>query len=77
MMDYKVGEKVFYSRVRPKSGQFDVIELTVKKVTDKYISCTSDKEAHTFLFTSRDDVIFKNRQDALEHCLLAEEMNSK
>ena len=78
-MDVKVKDKLFYARIIPRVGIYDVLELTVRTVRDTYFTCIEKRDKHAYLFHNRDlnIIVFKNRQDALDRVLAAEKNKPK
>lgn len=61
------GDIVYYTRILPSVGIYDLCELKIRTITDTYFVGVDkrDKQARLFGFNSIDDVIFDNRSVAL------------
>lgn len=72
-------DKLYYARILPKVGVFDVCELTVRTVTDSWFVGIEkrDKRAYLFDFSALDNIVFVNRKDALKKVSDAEVKNPK
>lgn len=59
---------VFLARIIPKTGVYEVCELTIRTITDTYFVGTDkrDKHAHLLSYDDLNRIVFKNRQDALK-----------
>ena len=75
MSDLKRKDIVYYSRIIPTSGIYDVYELIIRTVEDDWFVGIEKQDKHAYLFNDTDinKVIFKNRNDALKKVLAAEE----
>ena len=58
---------VYYARIMPKLGIFDVYDLKVRTVEDTYFVAIDkrDKKSYLFNFTDINKTVFANREDAL------------
>ena len=72
---YKIGDIIYYARIMPTLGIYDVCELKIRTVTDTYFVGTDkrDKRAYSFSYNAIGDVIFSNRKEAVDKTKLAEE----
>lgn len=72
---HKIGDIVYYARIMPTLGIYDVCELKIRTVTDTYFVGTDkrDKRAYSFSYNSIGDVVFINRKEAVQKTKLAEE----
>ena len=76
---HKIGDIVYYARIMPTLGIYDVCELKIRTVTDTYFVGTDkrDKRAYLFSYNAVGKCIFSNRKDAVEKVITAEESNPK
>lgn len=73
------GDKLYYARIIPKCGIYDVLDMKVSAIYDTYFAVTENRDKHRYLFSfdNIDKVIFKNRKHALNMVLDAEKNNPK
>ena len=76
---HKIGDIVYYARIMPTLGIYDVCELKIRTVTDTYFVGTDkrDKRAYLFSYNAVGKCIFSNRKDAVEKVIAAEENSPK
>ena len=76
---HKIGDIVYYARIMPTLGIYDVCELKIRTVADTYFVGTDkrDKRAYLFSYNAVGKCIFSNRKDAVEKIITAEESNPK
>ena len=76
---YKIGNTIYYARIMPTLGIYDVCELKIRTVTDTYFVGTDkrDKRAYLFSYNAVEKCIFSNRKNAVEKVITAEESNPK
>ena len=76
---YKIGDIVYYARIMPTLGIYDVCELKIRTVSDTYFVGTDkrDKRAYLFSYNAVGKCIFSNRKDAVEKVITAEENSPK
>ena len=76
---YKIGNTIYYARIMPTLGTYDVCELKIRTVTDTYFVGTDkrDKRAYLFSYNAVEECIFSNRKDAVEKVITAEESSPK
>ena len=76
---HKIGDIVYYARIMPTLGTYDVCELKIRTVTDTYFVGTDkrDKRAYLFSYNAVGKCIFSNRKDAVEKVITAEENSPK
>ena len=76
---HKIGDIVYYARIMPTLGTYDVCELKIRTVTDTYFVGTDkrDKRAYLFSYNAVGKYIFSNRKDAVEKAIVAEENSPK
>ena len=72
--DIKKGTIVYYSRILPPVGIYDVCELKVRTVGDDYFVGVDkhDKRAYLFSYKRLDDIVFFDRNMCLEKVINAE-----
>ena len=70
---------VYYARIMPKLGIFDVYDLKVRTVEDTYFVAIDkrDKKSYLFNFTDINKTVFANREDALSKVKEAEKNKPK
>ena len=58
---------IYYARIMPKLGIFDVYDLKVRTIADTYFVAIDkrDKKSYLFNFTDINKTVFANREDAL------------
>lgn len=73
-MQLKKKDIVYYARIFPQADVFDVIDLVVRTVSDTWFVGIDKKDKQAFLFGSGDfnNIIFLDREDALEKVIDAE-----
>ena len=76
---HKIGDIVYYARIMPTLGTYDVCELKIRTVADTYFVGTDkrDKRAYLFSYNAVGKCIFSNRKDAVEKVIMAEESSPK
>ena len=76
---YKIGNTIYYARIMPTLGIYDVCELKITTVTDTYFVGTDkrDKRAYLFSYNAVGKYIFSNRKDAVEKVIVTEENSPK
>ena len=70
----KKGDIVYFARILPRVGIYDVYDLKVRMVADTWFSATDNRTKQTFLFNNKDieKTIFYERRDALKVVKIAE-----
>ena len=68
------GDILYFSRIIPKTGIYDVCELYIRTVEETYFVGIDkkDKQAHIFGYDRINEDIFDNRKDALNEVQRAE-----
>lgn len=68
------GKAIYYARIFPKTGTFDVLDLTIRTVADTWFVGIEKKYKQAFIFnySDIDNVVFLDRKDALKKVLEAE-----
>ena len=76
---HKIGDIVYYARIMPTLGIYDVCELKIRTVTDTYFVGMDkrDKRAYLFSYNAVGKYIFSNRKDAVEKVIVTEENSPK
>ena len=76
---HKIGDIVYYARIMPTLGTYDVCELKIRTVTDAYFVGMDkrDKRAYLFSYNAVGKCIFSNRKDAVHKVITAEESSPK
>ena len=74
-----IGDTLYYARIMPKLGIFDVYDLKVRTVEDTYFVAIDkrDKKSYLFNFTDINKTVFANREDALSKVKEAEKNKPK
>lgn len=68
------GQEVYWARIMPKYGTYDVIDLKLRTVNDEWF-CGTDKatkQAHLFDNASIGEIVFIDRKDAVDRVKFAE-----
>ena len=75
----KLNDIVYYARIMPKLGIFDVYDLKVRTVEDTYFVAIDkrDKKSYLFNFTDINKTVFANREEALNKTKEAEKNKPK
>ena len=75
----KVKDILYYVRIIPTVGIFDVCQLTIRTVRkDYFVGCDKvDKHAYLFNYSDLGEVVFHDRKQALNKVLAAEADNKK
>ena len=65
---------VYYARIQPTLGVYDVLELLVRTVESDWFSGMDKRDKRVYLFSNKDlnKTVFVNRKDALETVKMAE-----
>ena len=76
---HKIGNTIYYARIMPTLGIYDVCELKIRTITDTYFVGMDkrDKRAYLFSYNAVGKYIFSNRKDAVEKVIVAEENSPK
>ena len=70
--DIKKGDVVYYARIMPTVGIYEVCELLVRSLYDTYFVGV-DKHAYLFSYNRINDIVFFDRKVCLQKVLKAEE----
>ena len=73
------GDIVYYARIMPNLGIFDVYDIKIRTVADTWFSGVEKRDKKVFLFpySAIDEYVFLNRKDAVDMATNAEENNKK
>ena len=73
-MKLKKKDVVYYARIIPNTGIYEVCELIVRTVVDDYFAGMDKRDKRTYLFgyNAIDDTVFVDRKDALSKVKIAE-----
>lgn len=61
------GDKLYFARIHPTTGIYDLCDLTIRTVSDTYFVGTDkkDKRAYLFGYDSLGETVFQDRKEAL------------
>ena len=78
-MELKRKDKLYYARILPRVGIYEVCEITLRTVRDDWFVGIEKRDKHAYMFTYSDigSVLFQNREDALEKVRAAEKNKIK
>lgn len=70
-------QKLYYARIMPTIGIYEVCDLTAQVVKDTYFVGTDKHDKHAYLFSYKDIgvTVFFDRKEALDKVLFAERTN--
>lgn len=73
------GDILYYSRINPKAGIYDLCELKIRTVNDTYFVGVDkrDKQAHIFGYNALNSIVFENRAEALNKVKQAQKNNKE
>ena len=75
-----LNDKVYYARIIPKLGIYDIYDLIIRAITPSWFSTYDDDKNsnYSFLFNNSDigKIVFTERDKALEKVRYAEENNT-
>lgn len=79
MVQLNKGDKVYYARIMPKIGVYEVYDLTVRTVTDTWFVGIDKKDKRAFLLDidSIGEIVFFDRRDAVNEAKEAEKKYPK
>ena len=79
MIDLKRKDIVYYARVIPSVGIYDICELKIRTVGDDYFVGIEKRDKHAYLFnnSSYNKTVFKDRKVALKLVQKAEKNKTK
>ena len=71
----KKGDIVYYARIMPNLGIFDVYELKIRTIEDTYFVGTDKRDKRAFLlpYSAIGEYVFIERKDAVDKAISAEE----
>lgn len=70
---------LYYARIVPKTGIYEVCELLIRTVEERYFVGIDkrDKHAYLFLYSDMNKIVFENRKEALKRVKDAEKNKIK
>ena len=70
----KKGDIVYFARILPRVGIYDVYDLKVRMVAETWFSATDNRSKQTFLFNNKDieKRVFFDRKEAVKAVKIAE-----
>ena len=73
--ELKKGDIVYYARIMPTLGIYDVCELKIRTVADTYFVGTDKRDKRAFLlpYSAIGEYVFIERKDAVDKAIVAEE----
>ena len=73
------GNIVYYARIMPNLGIFDVYDVKIRTIADTWFSGVEKRDKKVFLFpySAINKYVFLNRKDAVDMAMNAEENNKK
>ena len=79
MSDFKKKDIVYFARIIPTAGVFDVLELKIRTVENDWFVGIEKRDKQAFLFADTDinKIIFADRNEALKVVKEAEELVNK
>ena len=74
MPQLKRKDIVYYARIIPNTGIYEVCELIIRTVADDYFAGMDKRDKRTYLFgyNAIDNTVFVDRKDALNKMKIAE-----
>lgn len=68
MQEIEKGNKLYYARILPITGIYDVCDLTIRTVTENWFVGVDKRDKHAYLFGSNafGHNIFRERKEALD-----------
>ena len=74
-----VGDTLYFARIIPTVGIYNVLDLKVRTVENNYFACIDKRDKNAFLFSYKDinNTIFQYRKDALLKVKESEENKPK
>lgn len=72
--DMKKKDTIYYARILPKTNTYDLCELSVRTVADKWFVAIDKRDKHAFYFNNCDvgKTVFYDREEALNKVREAE-----
>ena len=69
------GDIIYYARIMPNLGIFDVYELKIRTIEDTYFVGTGKRNKKAFLlpYSAIGEYVFVSRKDAVDKAIVAEE----
>ena len=61
-------DKLYYARIIPNTGIYEVCELTVRTIADSWFAGIDKRDKHVYLFNfdALDNTVFEDRETALK-----------
>lgn len=77
--DLRKSMTLYYARIMPKVAVYEVDEVSVRTIEDTYFVATEKqtKRAFPFAYKDLDEIVFKDRKDALNKVKEAEKHKTK
>lgn len=77
MEQLKKNEKMYYARIFPEVEMYEIEEIVVRTISDTWFVGIDKREKHAYLFSYNDigNIVFLDRNVALEKVKNAEERN--
>ena len=74
MPQLKRKDIVYYARIIPNTGIYEVCELIIRTIADDYFAGMDKRDKRTYLFSYNaiENTVFINRKDALNKVEIAE-----
>jgi hypothetical protein len=68
MKQLSIGQTVYYARIMPTVGLYEILEIKIRTVDDTYFAGTEKRSKHAYLFghSSIGKYVFKDRKQALD-----------
>ena len=69
------GDIIYYARIMPNLGIFDVYELKIRTIADTYFVGTDKRDKKAFLlpYSAIGEYVFVSRKDAVDKAIIVEE----
>ena len=69
------GDIIYYARIMPNLGIFDVYELKIRTIEDTYFVGADKRDKRAFLlpYSAIGEYVFVSRKDAVDKAIIAEE----
>ena len=75
----KKKDRLYYARIIPKTGIYEVCEITLRTIEDTWFVGKDKQDQHAYLFNYSDlnTILFAERKDALDKVKAAEKNKIK
>ena len=69
------GDIIYYARIMPNLGIFDVYDVKIRTITDTWFSGVEKRDKKAFLlpYSAIGEYVFMSRKDAVDKAIVAEE----